>query len=115
MLVHSGYGDGLLVRSDPSSSGPGRISDGFGVLRLGRKRVRLRRTPPFIRFSGTFWGSFSATSLEEIEAWGEDDDPGRRQLHDHLDSGGPVHDRTGNWLNAMECTNPRLQVCTVFN
>ena len=46
MLVHSGYGNGLLVRSDPSSSGPGRISDGFGVLRLGRKRVRLRRKNP---------------------------------------------------------------------
>ena len=26
---------------------------------------------------------------------GEDDDAGRRQLHDHLDFGGPVHDRTG--------------------
>ena len=26
---------------------------------------------------------------------GEDDDAGRRQLHDHLDSGGPVQDRTG--------------------
>ena len=25
----------------------------------------------------------------------EDDDAGRRQLHDHLDFGGPVHDRTG--------------------
>ena len=28
-------------------------------------------------------------------SFGEDDDAGRRQLHDHLDSGGPVHDRTG--------------------
>ena len=37
MLVHSGYGNELLVRSDPSSSGPGRISDGFGVLRLGMR------------------------------------------------------------------------------
>ena len=46
---------------------------------------------------------------------GEDDDAGRRQLHDHLDFGGPVHDKDGYWLNAMECTNPRLQVCTVFN
>ena len=26
---------------------------------------------------------------------GEDDDAGGRQLHDHLDFGGPVHDRTG--------------------
>ena len=26
---------------------------------------------------------------------GEDDDAGRRQLHDHLDFRGPVHDRTG--------------------
>ena len=43
---------------------------------------------------------------------GEDDDAGRKQLHDHPDFGGPVHDRTGI---AMECTNPRLQVCTVFN
>ena len=46
MLVHSGYGNGLLVRSHPSSSGPERVSDGFGVLRLGRKRVRLRRKTP---------------------------------------------------------------------
>ena len=46
LLVHSGYGNGLPVRSDPSSSGPGRINDGFGVLRLGRKRVRLGRKTP---------------------------------------------------------------------
>ena len=71
MPVHSGYGSGLPVRSDPSSSGPRRISDGFGVLRLGRKRVRLRRKTLFMRvFGHLFWGSFSATSLEEIEARG---------------------------------------------
>ena len=54
-LVRSDYGDGLLVRSDPSSSGPGRISDRFGVLRLGRKRVRLRRNTLFMRFFGHHW------------------------------------------------------------
>ena len=45
VLVHSGYGNGLLVRSDPSSSGPGRISDGFGVLRLGLKEFDLGEKP----------------------------------------------------------------------
>ena len=53
-----------------------------------------------MRFFGHNWGDHSRPRvLEEIEAWGficgEDDDAGRRQLHDHLDSGGPVHDRTG--------------------
>ena len=100
MLVRFGHGDGLLVRSDPSSSDPGRISDRSGVLRLGRKSVRLRRkTAVHEVFRAQLGGSFSAACLEEIEAWGficgEDDDAGRRQLHDHLDSGGPVHDRTG--------------------
>ena len=28
-------------------------------------------------------------------SFGEGDDAGRRQLHDHLDSGSLVHDRTG--------------------
>ena len=61
MLVRSGHGDGLLVRSDPSSSDPGRISDRSGVLRLGRERVRLRRkTPVHEVFRAQLGGSFSA-------------------------------------------------------
>ena len=57
-----------------------------------------------MRFFRESLGVTPVTCLEEIEAW--DDDAGRRQLHDHLYFGGPVHDRTGNWLNAMECTEP---------
>ena len=70
MLVHSGYGNGLLVRSDPSSSGIGRISDGFGVLRLGRKRVRLRRKTLFMRFFGHLLGIILGHEFGIIEAWG---------------------------------------------
>ena len=99
MLVHSGYGNGLLVRSDPSSSDPGRISDGFGVLRSGRKRVRLRRKNPVHEVFRAPFGDHSRPRvwkrLNLGVSFGEDDDAGRRQLHDHLGSGGPVHDRTG--------------------
>ena len=71
LLVSSGHGGGMLVRSDPSSPDPGRIGDKSGVPRSGLKRVRLRRkTPVHEVFRGIFLGSFSATGLEEIEAWG---------------------------------------------
>ena len=46
---------------------------------------------------------------------GEDGDAVRRQLHDHLDFLGSCSRQDENWLNAMECTNPRLQASTVFN
>ena len=100
MLVCFDHVGGMLVRSDPSSPDCGRIGDRSGVSGSGYKRFRLRRkTPVHEVFSGFFWGSFSSTGLEEIEAWvslvKEDDDAGRRQLHDHLDFGCPVHDRTG--------------------
>ena len=49
-----------------------------------------------------FRGSFGDHSRPRVwkrlklrVSFGEDDDAGRRQLHDHLDYGGPVHDRTG--------------------
>ena len=99
MLVHSGYGDGLPVRCAPSVPRPGVISGGFGVLPLGRKRVRLRRKPPVHVFFRTPFGDHSrprvSKRLELGVSFGEDDDAGRGQLHDHLDSGGPVHDRIG--------------------
>ena len=59
VLIHSGEGNGHLVRSDPSSSGPGRISDRFGVLRLGRKRVRLSRKTLYMWFFGHLFSLFS--------------------------------------------------------
>ena len=104
MLVHSGHGNGLPVRSDPSSSGPGRISDGFGVVRLGRKRVRLKRKTHVHEVFRAPFGDHSRPRvwkrLKLGVSFGEDDD-------------GSCSRQDGYWLNAMECTNPRLQVCTV--
>ena len=101
LLVSSGHGGGVLVRSDPSSPDPGRIGDRSGVPRSGLKRVRLRRTPPPVHevFRGLF-GDHSRPRVWKrlrlgVSLVGEDDGAGRRQLHDHLDFGGLVHDRTG--------------------
>ena len=68
LLVGLGHGGGMLVRSDPSSPDCGRIGDRSGVSGSGCKRVRLWRKPSLVE---------------------EDDDAGGRQLHDHLDFGGP--------------------------
>ena len=90
----------MLVRSDPSSPDPGRIGDRSGVPRSGFKRVRLRRkTPRSSGFSGVF-GDHSRPRVWKrlrfgVSFVGEDYDAGGRQLHDHLDFGGLVHDRTG--------------------
>ena len=71
LLVGLDHGDGMLVRSGPSSPDSGRIGDRSGVPGPGHKRVRLRRKNPVHEgFSGFFRGSLSATSLEEIEARG---------------------------------------------
>ena len=61
LLVSSGHGGGMLVRSDPSSPDPGRIGDRSEVPRSGLKRVRLRRKSPVHEVF---------TGLEETEAWG---------------------------------------------
>ena len=100
LLVRSGFDCGMLVRSDPSSPDPGRIRDGSGVPRSGLKRVRLRRKTTVHEVFRGLSGDQSRPrvwkrlSLGVSFVW-EDDDAGGRQLHDHLDFGGPVHDRTG--------------------
>ena len=93
LLVRSGYDGGMLVRSDPSSSDPGRIRDRSGVPRSGLKRVRLGRKTLFKRFFGFFLGDHSRPRVWKrlrlgVSFVGEDDDAGGRQLHDHLDFGG---------------------------
>ena len=89
----------MLVRSDPSSPDPGRIGDRSGVPRSGLKRVRLRRKLSYTEvFRGVFWDHSRPRVWKRLKlgvSSGEGDDAGRRQLHDHLDFGGPVHDRTG--------------------
>ena len=111
MLVRSGYDGGMLVRSDPSSPDPGRIRDRSGVPRSGLKRVRLRRKTPVHEVFRGLSGDQSRPRVWNrlrlgVSFVGEDDDAGGRQLHDHLDFGGPVHDRHGHWLNAMEVHEP---------
>ena len=99
LLVSSGHGGGILVRSDPSSPDPGRIGDRCGVPRSGFKRVRLRRKTLVHEVFRAPIGDHSRPRvwkrLKLGVSFGEDDDAGRKQLHGHLDSGGPVHDRTG--------------------
>ena len=100
LLVSSGHGGGMLVRSDPSSPDPGRIGDRSGVPGSGFKRVRLRRKTTVHEVFRESLGDHSRPRVWKrlklgVSFVGEDDDAGRRQLHDHLDFGGPVHDRTG--------------------
>ena len=52
LLVGLDHGDGMLVRSDPSSPDSGRIGGRSGVPGPGHKRVRLRRKIQFMRFFG---------------------------------------------------------------
>ena len=90
----------MFVHSDPSSPDPGRIGNRSGVPGSGCKRVRLgRKNPVHEVFLGSF-GDHSRPRVWKRLKLGvslveEDDDAGRRQLHDHLHFGGPVHDRTG--------------------
>ena len=91
---------GMLVRSDPSSPDLGRIGDRSGVSGCGYKRFRLRRKPTVHEVFRESFGDHSRPRVWQrlklgVSLVGEDDDAGRRQLHDHLDFGGPVHDRTG--------------------
>ena len=92
---------GMLVRSDPSSPDCGRIGDWSGGSGSGHERFRLRRKNPFMRCFRESFGDDSRPRVWKrlklgVSLVGEDDDAGRRLLHDHLDFGSPVHDR-GNW------------------
>ena len=99
MLVRSGSDGGIFVRSDPSSPDPGRIRDRSGVPRFGLKRVRFSRKTPVREVFRAPLGDHSHPRVWKrlklgVSFVGEDDDAGRRQLHDHLVFGGLVQDRT---------------------
>ena len=100
LLVSSGRGGGTLVRSDLSSPDPGRIGNRSGLPRSGFRRVRLWRKTPVHEIFRVSLGDHSRPRVWKrlklgVSLVGEDDDAGRRQLHDHLDFGYLVHDRTG--------------------
>ena len=72
---------------------------GLGFLDLGT-RVRLRRKTSVHEVFRDSLGDQSRPRVCKRLMLGvslvtEDDDAGGRQLHDHLYSWGPVHDRTG--------------------
>ena len=90
----------MFVHSDPSSPDSGRIGDRCRVPGPGHKRVRLRRKTPVHEVCRDSSGDHSRPRVWKrlklgVSSVEEDGDAGRRQLHDHLDFGGPVHDRTG--------------------
>ena len=92
--------DGILARSGPSSPDSGRTGGGSGIPGSRCKRVRLRRKTPVHEVFRESLGDHSRSRAWKrlrlgISLVGEDDDAGRRHLHDHLDFGCPVHDRTG--------------------
>ena len=89
----------LLVELGFSRSGSGITFRESGLPGPGYKRVRFRRKTPV---NEVFRGSSGNQSRPRV--WKrlklgvslvlEDDHAGGRQLHDHLDFLGPVHDRT---------------------
>ena len=92
-LVDPSGGASAFDRAGSSSSGSGRAGGGSGLTGPGYKRVRLR-TPVhevFRKSLGINLGRVFGRDCMGIE----DDDAGGRQLHDHLDFGGPAHDRKG--------------------
>ena len=100
MLAGLDTDGGMLVRSGPSSPDSGRTGGRSGIPRIWVIReFDLGEKNPvheiFLESSGDQSRPRVWKRLKLGVSFGEDVDAGRRQLHDHLDSGGPVHDRTG--------------------
>ena len=108
---------GVLVRSDPSSPDCGRIGDRSGVSGSGYKRFRPRRKTPVHEVFGESFGDHSRPRVWKRLKLGvslveEDDDAGRRQLHDHLDFGCLVHASSSVWNNHNNHNNHHHQTTT---